>query len=431
MEKLPLPARIVHPLGYPHVETLSEEQQKGLRSFWLDGLFASLAGGFTDVYYTLYLLSLQATNAQIGLVNTLNQLLGAVMAMPGAAIADRTGRYRAVSWLAGLGSRLMWPVMILAPWVLDDQKAVWIVIMAWVVLAGMGTLGNAAWTALSAELVPSELRGSYFSSRNIIMQFVLLLSIPTAGLLVNVIGEPGGFQFNFGLAFAFGAVSLYFYGHIPEHLHVRAADRLSTRQVLRRMTQMPTFMRFVTAHAVLLLGVMLGGPFITVYMDQKAGFSIGVIGLVNAVGTLATLVSMRLMGRMYDRLGIIGSMRFGIFVPLIPVIWLWVHHPWQAYLVNSVAALTWAGYNLGAFNLLLASTPNEHRPRYVAVYTTIVSVASAIGPAVGGALLDKMGFSFVFSLSCIVRALGFILFLALVRDPERSVVKGLLTASEG
>jgi MFS family permease len=418
VERLPLPASIVRPLGYPRVNTLPERRQDGLRSFWLDGLFASLASGFTDPYYTLYMLSLRANNAQIGLVNTLTQLAGAALAMPGAAIADRTGRYKRMALLAALVSRLMWPVMLVVPWLLGGDAAVWTVLVAWVAIAGMGALGNAAWTALSAELVPARIRGGYFASRNMIIQFAQLLSIPLAGQLVNYIGEPGGYQFNFGLAFVTGAISLYFYNRLPEHPPGPQADRIRNREVLRQVIRMPTFLRFVVAHATLMLGVMTAAPFINVYMAEKAGFSVGTIGLVTTVGVLAGLVGMRIMGRLHDRLGIIRTMRFGLGVPLIPVAWLWVHHPWQGYLVNSLSSLTWAGYNLGAFNLLLASTPDEHRPRYIAVYTTIVFMVGAIGPLLGGWLLDAVGYSPVFSLSGIVRALGLILFFALVREPD-------------
>ncbi len=408
----------MRPLGYPQVTRLPEERQKGLRAFWLDGLFASLAGGFADPYYTLYLLSLRANNAQIGLVNTLSQLMSATMAMPGAAIADRTGRYRLVALLAGLVSRLMWLVMLAAPWLLADQGAVWLVLIAWVAISGAGALGIAAWTALSADLVPARLRGGYFASRNIVSQFMRLLAIPAAGQLINLIGEPGGYQVNLGLAFAIGTASLYFFSRLPEHPALaQDEDRLSTWDVLRRIAKMPTFMRFIAGHATLMLGVMFAGPFINVYMVQEAGFNAGTIGLVTAVNVFASVVGMRIMGRLHDRFGITWTMRFGLGIPLIAIAWLWVQHPWQAYLVNSFAALTWAGYNLGAFNLLLASTPNEHRPRFIAVYTTIISMVSAIGPILGGWLLDVVGFVPVFSLSSIIRALGLIVFLALVREP--------------
>jgi MFS family permease len=405
-------------LGYPRVGTLPAERQDALRSFWLDGLFASLAGGFADPYYSLYMLSLRASNAQIGLVNTLSQLAGAILAMPGAAIADRTGRYKQVSLLAGVVSRMMWLVMLAAPWLLRDDQAVWMVLVAWVSIAGVGALASAPWTALTADLVPSRMRGAYFASRNIIIQLVRLLAIPVAGLLVNLIGEPGGYQVNLALAFAIGGMSLYYFNKLPEHPRPPQTDQLSARQALRNIRQLPTLKRFMVAHGILSLGVMIGGPFISVYMRDELKFSVGTIGIITTVNVLAGLIGMRVMGRMHDRHGITWTMRFGLGVPLIPVLWLWVSTPWQACLANSYAALAWAGYNLGAFNLLLASTPDEHRPRYIAVHTTIVSMIGAVGPLLGGWLLDVVGFMPVFSLSTIVRACGLIAFFALVREPE-------------
>ncbi|MBI5957912.1 MAG: MFS transporter [Chloroflexi bacterium] len=418
MERLPLPAKFVRPLGYPKVSDLPRHRQEGLRAFWLDGLFASLAGGFADPYYTLYMLSLSATNAQIGLVNTLTQLIGATMAIPGSAIADRTGRYKSLSLLAGLMSRSMWLVMLISPWILSSHHAVWGVLVAWVAIAGFDALGVAAWTALSADLVPVRLRGGYFASRNIIMQVVRLLAIPFAGIVVDQIGEPDGYQVGLGIAFLVGAVSLFFFSQVPEHIPSTREDRISTWQVVRQARHLPVFTRFLVSHSVLMLGVMIGGPFINVYLVEEAGFSVGTIGFVTTVGVLATMVGMRIMARLYDRLGMIRSMWFGVAVPLIPVVWLWVRHPWEAYIVSILAALTWTGYNLGAFNLLLASTPDEHRPRYIAVYTTVISMVGATGPLLGGWLLDATDFGPVMSLSTIVRALGLILFLALVREPK-------------
>jgi MFS family permease len=396
---------------------LPAERQKGLRAFWLDGLFAALSTGFADAYYTLYMLSLHASNAQIGLVNTLTQLSGAIMALPGAEIAERTGRYKRVVLFAASVSRLMWLVMLAAPWLPGDSP-VWVVLFAWTAIAGMGTLGNAAWTALSADLVPERLRGGYFASRNMIMQFVSLVAIPFAGFLINIVGEPEGYQVNLGLALAIGTISLYYYSQLPEHAAAPRTAPFNVLHALRQIARMPNFLNFVVCHAILMLGVMIGAPFLNVLMAEEAGFSVGTIGLVTTVGGLSTAIGMRIMGRMHNRLGITGTMRFGLGVPLVIVAWQWVREPWHAYLINGVAGITWAGYNLGAFNLLLASTPDEHRPHYIAIYTTIISIVSAIGPTIGGWLLDITGFGPVLTLSGAVRAVGLILFFILVREPQ-------------
>lgn len=418
MRRTTIVGRVAASLGYPNVAQVSAERRKGMQAFWLDGLFSSLSGAFADPYYTLYLLSLNASSAQIGLVNTLNQLASAVLAFPGAAIASRTGRYKQLVLLGGVLSRLMWVVMLIAPWLLDDAGAVWLILLAWVALSGVNALGNAAWTALSADLVPVRLRGAYFASRNMVIHLVRLAAIPLAGQLIYAVGEPGGFQLALGIAFVIGLIAIYYYNQIPEHSGKITAARLSVRKLFAGMKDLPTFVHFVISHSTLSLGVMISGPFINVYMVEEAHFNVGVISLVATVSVLAAMIGMRIMGRVHDRLGIISTMKFGLLIPLIPIAWLWVQHPWQAYLVEAISALTWAGYNLGAFNLLLASTPDDYRPQYVAIYTTIISVVGAIGPLLGGWLLEVIDFGPVFTFSAGVRALGFILFFALVREPE-------------
>jgi predicted MFS family arabinose efflux permease len=317
-------------------------------------------------------------------------------------------------------SRSMWLVMLASPWLLIGKNAVWGVLVAWVAIAGFDALGSAAWTALSADLVPARLRGGYFASRNIVMQLVRLLAIPAAGVLVNQIGEPDGYQISLGISFLIGALSIYYFSQIPEHDPSPKEEQISTREVLRQVRKLPIFTRFLLSHSVFMLGVMIGAPFISVYMAEEAGFDVSTIGFANTVSVLATMIGMRIMARMHNRFGITRSMWFGVAVPVIPVLWLWVQHPWQAYLVNTIAALPWAAYNLGAFNLLLAATPDEHRPRFVAVHTTVISIIGATGPLLGGWLLDATGFMPVLTLSGIVRAFGLILFFALVREPKVS-----------
>ena len=218
--------------------------------------------------------------------------------------------------------------------------AVWIVLLAWVALSGINALGNAAWTALSADLVPGRLRGGYFASRNIVIQLVRLAAIPVAGQLIYAVGEPDGYQLALGIAFVIGLVAVYYYSQIPEHSGRVVAERLGLRQLFAGMTRLPTFMRFVISHSTLYLGVMISSPFINIYMVEEVNFNVGVISLVATVSVLGTLVGMRIMGRLHDRFGITTTMRTGLLIPLIPIAWLWVLHPWQAYLVEAISALT-------------------------------------------------------------------------------------------
>ncbi len=423
MEKLPLPGGIAHRLGYPRVADLSEVQQNSLRFFWLDGLFASLSGALVDSYYTLYLLALGATSGQIGLANTLLQLAGAAVSVPGALLAERTGRYKLVVLSGGVLSRLMWLVMMIAPWLLGDTRAVWLVLIAWVAMSAFAALGGPAWTALSADLVPLRLRGEYFASRNIVISLARLATIPVAGLIINLIGSPGGYQLNLALALGIGAISIYYYSRLPERppaprtrpsaAVTRPAQPKGTRLALPR-----EYVTFTTAHVVLMFGATIAGPFFQVFQSKQLGFDVGTIGLITTFNGLIGLVAMRLFGPWQDRRGNTWIMRFSVGIPLLPLLWSGVTQLWQGFLIEIISAVAWAGYNMGAFNLLLAATPDENRPRYVALHSTIVALAAAAGPAIGGWLVETVGFAPMFHLSGILRAVGLIVFFALVREPK-------------
>jgi len=83
---------------------------------------------------------------------------------------------------------------------------------------------------------------------------------------------------------------------------------------------------------------------------------------------------------------------------------------WQVSFINTFGGFLWAGYNLANFNLLLTLTPDEQRPRAVALYQTAVFSSAVIGPILGGTLADSVSYQFIFGLSAAGRLLGMVLF---------------------
>ncbi len=423
MEKLPVPGPVAHFLGYPRVHGLQDSEQEGLRRFWLEGLFGSIALALSESFYTLYALSLGVTASQIGLVGTLSQISSAGLAIPGAMLAERSGRYKFTAQVAQFFKQAMWLVMALAPWLLPTGAAIVVVLAAWIGISIFATVANGAWSALSGEIVPNRIRGQYFASRNILMNFSKILLVPTAGFFVKSIGEPLGYQFSLSLAFLIGLLAVYHFSRLPEH-QVSAVERepFGLRDMLRGLRAYPTFTRFMLSHAVVSFGVQVGGPFIQVYMVQGAGFDVATISIINTMGVFAAMLSMYVFGRWQDRKGTVWIMRFAVAMPLIPVLWLWVQEPWHGWVAQFYASWAWTGYNLGAFNLLLNTTPQDHRPRYLALHMTISALVGSLGPVIGGWLLDATGFLLIFALSTIIRSVGMILFLALVREPAPAPV---------
>jgi predicted MFS family arabinose efflux permease len=93
-----------------------------------------------------------------------------------------------------------------------------------------------------------------------------------------------------------------------------------------------------------------------------------------------------------------------------------VRDPISAGVVSVIAGLTWSGHELANFNCLLEITPEDKRASYIATHTFAVSMAAAIGPALGGVLSDVIGFQPLFALSAILRFAAAVLLMVMVKQ---------------
>ncbi len=415
-------------------QPISRRQLLGLRFFWLDGLFAATSDSFNVDYVALFALAYGASTGQVGWLASIANLLGALALFPGARLVERTEkRVPVVVWTGGgIGRAVLlglacFPFLIVRP-----EIAVPLIIVLSGLRAFAGNLGNPAWTAIVADLVPRFMRGRYFANRNIAMGAAALVVAPLAGWLIHAgngwLGLPfAGFQLVFALAFAFGMVSSASFWRIPEPPLPAAAQQLQAGDLRRAMDNSPGFLGFVVSGFIWNLGLQLAGPFFNVYMVSQLGASLAMVGLVTGVTSLFALAGQRLFGRLLDyRSSVWVQTITGLLIPALPVAWIWVTSPWQVSIINAFSGVLWAGYNLANFNLLLELSPPEQRPRAVALYQTVVFVSAVLGPLLGGYLADAAGFKLVFGLSGAFRMLGMVVFLLMVVRPVLRAGRGLL-----
>ena len=255
-------------------QPISRRQLLGLRYFWLDGLFAATSDSFNVDYVALFALAYGASTGQVGWLASIANLLGAVALFPGARLAERTGqRVPVVVWTGGGIGRAVLLALACFPFLIQQPEiAIPLIIGLSGLRAFMGNLGNPAWTAIVADLVPGFMRGRYFANRNIAMGIAALVVAPLAGWLIHTgngwLGMPfAGYQLVFTLAFAFGMVSSVSFWRIPEPPLPAAAAHPDRAGGLRgAMDNSPGFWGFVVSAFIWNLGLQLAGPFFNVYM---------------------------------------------------------------------------------------------------------------------------------------------------------------------
>jgi MFS family permease len=423
-----------HDLRRQAQQPIEHAEVRSLRYFWLDGLFAAISENFYLGFIALFALAYGATNSQVGIMAAAANLLGAAALFPGARMAERAGRRKAVViWSGGVFSRLallglaLIPVLISAP-----QVAILAIIIIDGLRAFFANLANPGWTALVADLVPESMRARFFSSRNIAMGVAALLIAPLAGWLITQTNGwldslYAGYQLVFLLAFLFGMVSTFAFTRIRDQGAARSEKRPHRRGDLRRaLKASPGFAGLVISQLIWNLSLQVAAPFFNVYLVSELGASTAVVGVLAGIASLTALFGQRYFAKLIDVRGPYWVQALaGLLIPFAPLAWAFVTAPWQVGFINTFTGFMWAGYSLANFNLLLELTPDDQRPRAVALYQLAVFGSAVAGPLLGGFLADTAGFKIVFVLSCVGRLVGTGLFLQLTYRPRRVMEKSV------
>ena len=166
-------------------------------------VFMVIVGVFTLGNSSDAFLTLRAQERGLNIVGVLGMLVTfnlvyTLIATPAGALSDRIGRRRLI-----VGGWLMYALIYLGFGLARSGWQVWVLYTLYGVYYGMA-YGTAS--ALIADLVPAELRGTAYGTYNAILSIMSLISSVLAGVLWQGVGAWHGFgaaaPFLFGAAMA-------------------------------------------------------------------------------------------------------------------------------------------------------------------------------------------------------------------------------------
>ncbi len=389
------------------------DQERGMRAFWWDGFWSNVPETVLASYLGLYVLAFGGTTGQVGLIASLSSLCAALAFFPGARFVETYGhRKRIVLWTGGGVSRVALFGLAFVPWFAHGDTAIWIVI-ALVSLRGfLGYFAIPAWTSLTADVVPLTMRGRFFASRNFGMSASALATAPIAGFLLDRYSDLAGWQIVWFLVAAAAAISTWCFARIPDpapHRDVVAAqnDSGGLRRAATEILGDRNFVWYLVGTASWNVGLQASGPFFNVYLQKHLHASSTMIGALTALMSVTGLFGLLYFGRLMDQRGTKWLMIVcGLFIPLLPAMWLFVTAPWQVTFINAPGGIIWAGYQLATLNMVMIMAPADRRARYAAAFQTVVFAAAFVGPLLGGQIIAVLGFKAVFVFSCAGRLIG-------------------------
>ena len=451
-DRIPASEHLPSSLNPLKVRFSKTEIRQSLRSSTLDGVFATLFSNITGgVLLTNFLMELDASSAEIGLLASIPMWANLLQPL-GAYWADRTNsRHFYCLWIYSI-SRSLWLILaigILAiDWSNPHRLVMWTLAIA-LLSYFLGALGSAPWLSWMAVLVPRQLRGRYFGTRNSAANLVNLISIPLTGWLVAhwIGGSRQGFGLMLLLGVIFGLVSLWFQNFMAdvnpqeqrsaalaqgsgiEQAELPEASQPEASQPEKRSIAAllhPSAWIFLGFVAFWMFSVSLSGPFFNLYLLNDLGIDLSRVSLYNCLTAAANLATLMFWGKLADRIGnrpiLIGV---GIFAAITPILWLvtgansvsiWVWIP----LLHLLTGSTWAAIDLCNNNLQIAVAPPENQATYFGLLAAVVGISSALGTIAGGFLAESSltgGLLGLFALSSVLRLVA-LLPLVFVRENQ-------------
>lgn len=351
-----------------------------------DGLIGNVAGTFVNPFMTPFALSFGASKLHISILNALPGLFGNLMQVPASYLVERTGKRKSLIVLSGIFTRIAWALVILLPLLTRGIWGVYFLTGLMVLMAVTGSVVTPAWTSLVSDLIPRQVRGRFFSTRNIIMSTGALITVNLAGQIVTRGGFPKGYMTSMAIFWALSWLSLFFFSRVrdlpfsPSRAEGRRRMSIDT-EALRD----PRFSSWIRVTTFFNLAVGLVGSLFGAYLIQDLHGTPAHLAYMSFAGTLTGIFGQRFWGPVADRRGpkfaVVSS---AYLCSAVPILWYFARNPWGAILAETFSGIAWSGWGLGSFNLILDITPEAKRPSYVATANLIGGLTAFIAPLIGG-----------------------------------------------
>lgn len=337
---------------------------------------------------------------------------GLITAIPAAAVLlqiptslwlDRVGGHKLFFLFGGLIHRLAWVAMALVPWILPHQSR-WIMLLVFtMVMAIGGQISTIAWYPWMSEIVPTRIRGRFFSKRNQMGQSIGLLVIIGTSLILDWADREGPdlllrtLSTAIAIAGFLGASDILCFRGIPAPPAPAKHDPVPFMELARRILADRNFLRFSAYMATVTFAMGLIAQFIWLFVfDVLRATNTKANVIMMVIPMLVFMISTPMWGRLLDRFGRKPVMFIAgiLFVPgsmawifMTVDFWTW------PYLVILVSVAAWPGIELGNFNYLLSLNEGEtrrHSGIYIAVNSVIIAMASLMAGLCSGAVAEAL-----------------------------------------
>ena len=299
----------------------------------------------------------------------------------------------------------------------DAVKALLIVIMYFVgqVFVQIGTPASQDWIA---SLVPSRLRGKYFSIKDSVAVFVVSSMMLLCGMILDYFKKGNiftGFVIIGILIFILTVINVVGLSLMKEpklsyinvdgkEMHGRLAKRAKEQEVVEKSQSILSeireafgdrkFRKAFSIQCLFTLALFICAPFNSSYMINDLALPYTFIMLISFIFNLYRIYIMPRLGRMADKHGMAKILRFTLLALGMNFLAVAFMMPFNAYpmliLSTFFGSTAWAFVGIGMFGIQLDFFRSEKRMIWLTLTSSVSGLFGFLVSVVGGSILDKL-----------------------------------------
>jgi len=358
---------------------------------------------------TMFMEALGASGVLIGLITAV-RLTSMAAQIPGAMLAEAMGSRKRVWAALALSHRALWFVpAALALVAHTGEPWIPVVVVAAVALSEMlGNASGAPWLSWMTDLIPGRTSGKFWGTRQSVVTAVSLGGLWLAGYLLDsydgrqATASLAGFALVFALAAVFGLLDIIVHLGVPEPARGAVQEGSPAWRRMLAPLRSDAFRRLTLAIGVWSFGFAMVGTFGIVYLKKEFGLSYSELAALTVAGALGSVASSYYLGRLIDRVGarVSASLLF-LTAPLSMLGYFFIGegvHEFAGLRVSNATLIIFltsicggalfSGVGLCQIRLLGVLSEASGRTMWMAVHACLIGFLAAMGPLVGGVVMD-------------------------------------------
>lgn len=394
-----------HPRFKGFRATVALPKQQLLLIFGIEGILYQFSQSVNSFGNNLYATNLGATDTQIGLVQTIPNILALVLMLPCGLLSDRLRRSRTVPVACLVIMGVMYFLYGSVPMFGSLRMSLYFVFLGMTVASSV--LYNAQWQNFFGDVTPQGDRNSVLAFRSRIMFFIGVLTPLLCGLFMSSQQAQEGkllvlriFYYVCGVFVLLQALAIRKIS-CPER--AGTAERFTLAMAAgscREAFGSRYFRRFFVTGILFYATWQLDWSMWYIEETQYAGMTETHLSIMNAVTAIAQMAAIGFFSKLIQKKSvyftmIIVQIGYALGVPfalfaMSPVFSAGAK-PWAFIACAIIPSALECSFNLCLVQMMLASAPKRGRSLIISLYTMVTTLSNAVVPLLGVKLYTALG----------------------------------------